>query len=69
LRERFAMENRPYGPPQTARNANPDPDVKSGKRDLTQAERWFRSFNSAYRVRVGDHYETVVERSLPFTGR
>jgi len=63
------MENRPDGPPQEARNAGPGPSVKSTKRELTQAERWFRSFNSAYRVRVDDHYETVIERTLPFTGR
>ena len=41
---------------------------KTPKRELTDAERWFKSFNSAYRVRVDDHYETVIERSLPFTG-
>jgi hypothetical protein len=67
------MENRslPPEPPQTppvTHHAGTKGGGKSPKRDLTDAERWFKGFNSAYRVRVGDHYETVIERSLPFTG-
>jgi hypothetical protein len=65
------MENRPLSPepPETRAAANVMGEShRTPKRELTDAERWFKSFSSAYRVRVDDHYETVIERSLPLTG-
>ncbi len=64
------MENRPQ-PSESREGAGPaaGPNQQAPKRstrDLTDAERWFKNFNSAYRVRVDDHYETAVERRLPF---
>jgi hypothetical protein len=58
---------RPSKGAKTATSATGDTHGRS-KRALTEAEKWFRDFNSAYRVRVDDHYETAVERRLPFTG-
>jgi hypothetical protein len=65
------MEKRPlsHEPPETpAAACVVGEGHRAPKRELTEAERWFKSFNSAYRIRVDDHYETVIERSLPFTG-
>lgn len=45
-----------------------DPSHKLSKRALTNAERWFKGYNSAYPIKVDDHYETAIERRLPFTG-
>lgn len=66
------MENGPQ-PSELPETASQATDVarephKRSTRALTEAERWFKNFNSAYRVRVDDHYETALERRLPFRG-